>query len=50
MSMISATLYHLALALFLGQTIAKGAWDISERCYTSMSRSSILGLKRELNS
>ena len=50
MLMISATLYHLALALVLGQTIAKGVWDTSERCYTYMSRSNILGLKRELNS
>ena len=50
MSMISATLSHSALALVVGQTIAKGVWDTLERRYTSMSRSNILGLKRELNS
>ena len=50
MSMISATFYHLSLSLVLGQTIAKGVWDTLERCYTSVSRSNILGLKRELNS
>ncbi|KAK9991533.1 hypothetical protein SO802_026518 [Lithocarpus litseifolius] len=29
--MISAKLYHLTLALVLGQTIAKGVWDTSKR-------------------
>ena len=50
MSLISATLSHLALALVVGQTTSKGVWDTLERRYTSMSRSNILGLKREINS
>nr|POE63956.1 hypothetical protein CFP56_01994 [Quercus suber] len=50
MSMISATLSHSALALVVGQTTATGVWDTLERRYTSISRSNILGLKRELNS
>ena len=50
MSMISAMLSHSALAPVVRQTTAKGVWDTLERCYTSMSRSNILGLKRELNS
>ena len=51
MSMIRAILSQSALTLVVaGQTTAKGVWETLERRYTSMSRSNILGLKRELNS
>ena len=48
-SMISATLSQLALSLVISQKSAKGVWDSLERRYTSMSRTNVLGLKRDLN-
>uniref|UniRef100_A0A2N9FGX9 Reverse transcriptase Ty1/copia-type domain-containing protein n=1 Tax=Fagus sylvatica TaxID=28930 RepID=A0A2N9FGX9_FAGSY len=48
-SMISATLSQSALSLVIGQKSAKGVWDSLERRYTSLSRSNVLGLKRDLN-
>ena len=48
-SMISATLSQSALYLVIGQKSTKGVWDSLERRYTSLSRSNVLGFKRNLN-
>jgi hypothetical protein len=47
--MISATLSQSALSLVIGQKSTKGVWDSLERHYTSLSRSNVLGLKKDLN-
>uniref|UniRef100_A0A2N9HLR0 Reverse transcriptase Ty1/copia-type domain-containing protein n=1 Tax=Fagus sylvatica TaxID=28930 RepID=A0A2N9HLR0_FAGSY len=39
-----------ALALVIGQKSAKGVWDTLEKRFTSLSRSNVLSLKRDLNS
>ena len=49
-SMICATLSPSALALVIGQKSAKGVWDTLEKRFTSLSRSNVLSLKRDLNS
>uniref|UniRef100_A0A2N9FP95 Retrovirus-related Pol polyprotein from transposon TNT 1-94-like beta-barrel domain-containing protein n=1 Tax=Fagus sylvatica TaxID=28930 RepID=A0A2N9FP95_FAGSY len=49
-SLISATLSPSAISLVMGQTTASGIWKIIVNRYTSVSRSSIVNLKRELNS
>ena len=47
--MISATLSQSTLSLVIGQKSTKGVWDSLERHYTSLSRSNVLGLKKDLN-
>uniref|UniRef100_A0A2N9GHA3 Retrovirus-related Pol polyprotein from transposon TNT 1-94-like beta-barrel domain-containing protein n=1 Tax=Fagus sylvatica TaxID=28930 RepID=A0A2N9GHA3_FAGSY len=49
-SLLSSTLSPLAISLVMGQTIASGIWKVIINRYTSISRSSIVNLKRELNS
>ena len=49
-SMISSTLSPSAISLVMGQTSASGIWKIIVNRYTSVSRSNIVNLKRELNS
>ena len=49
-SLISSTLSPSAISLVMGQTTASGIWKIIVNRYTSVSRSSIVNLKRELNS
>jgi hypothetical protein len=49
-SLISSTLSPSAISLVMGQTSASGIWKILVNRYTSVSRSNIVNLKRELNS
>uniref|UniRef100_A0A2N9GUP3 Uncharacterized protein n=1 Tax=Fagus sylvatica TaxID=28930 RepID=A0A2N9GUP3_FAGSY len=49
-SLISSTLSPSAISLVIGQTSASGIWKILVNRYTSVSRSNIVNLKRELNS
>uniref|UniRef100_A0A2N9HRC0 Retrotransposon Copia-like N-terminal domain-containing protein n=1 Tax=Fagus sylvatica TaxID=28930 RepID=A0A2N9HRC0_FAGSY len=49
-SLISSTLSPSAISLVMGQTTASGIWKVIMNQYTSVSRSSIVNLKRELNS
>uniref|UniRef100_A0A2N9F5L7 Reverse transcriptase Ty1/copia-type domain-containing protein n=1 Tax=Fagus sylvatica TaxID=28930 RepID=A0A2N9F5L7_FAGSY len=49
-SLISSTLSPSAISLVMGQTTASGIWKVIMNRYTSVSRSSIVNLKRELNS
>jgi hypothetical protein len=49
-SLLSSTLFPSAISLVMGQTIASGIWKVILNRYTSISRSSIVNLKRELNS
>ena len=49
-SLISSTLSPSAISLVMGQTTASGIWKVIVNRYTSVSRSSIVNLKRELNS
>uniref|UniRef100_A0A2N9GDF2 Retrotransposon Copia-like N-terminal domain-containing protein n=1 Tax=Fagus sylvatica TaxID=28930 RepID=A0A2N9GDF2_FAGSY len=49
-SLISSTLSPSAISLVMGRTTASGIWKIIVNRYTSVSRSSIVNLKRELNS
>uniref|UniRef100_A0A2N9G688 Retrotransposon Copia-like N-terminal domain-containing protein n=1 Tax=Fagus sylvatica TaxID=28930 RepID=A0A2N9G688_FAGSY len=48
-SLISSTLSPSAISLVIGQTSASGIWKILVNRYTSVSRSNIVNLKRELN-
>ena len=48
--MISSTLSPSAISLVMGQTSASCIWKIIVNRYTSVSRSNIVNLKRELNS
>ncbi len=49
-SLISVTLSPSALSLIIGQTSARGIWEVLEKRYTSISRSNVVNLKMELNS
>ena len=49
-SLISSTLSPSIISLVMGQTSASRIWKIIVNNYTSISRSSIVTLKRELNS
>uniref|UniRef100_A0A2N9G9M1 Retrotransposon Copia-like N-terminal domain-containing protein n=1 Tax=Fagus sylvatica TaxID=28930 RepID=A0A2N9G9M1_FAGSY len=49
-SLISSTLSPFAISLVMGQTTTSGIWKVIVNRYTSISRSSIVNLKRELNS
>jgi hypothetical protein len=49
-SLISSTLSPSAISLVMGQTTAFGIWKVILNRYTSISRSSIVNLKRELHS
>ena len=49
-SLLSSTLSPSAKSLVMGQTTASGIWKVILNRYTSISRSSIVNLKRELNS
>jgi hypothetical protein len=49
-SLISSTLSPSAISLVMGQTSASGIWKILVNKYTSVSKSNIVNLKRELNS
>uniref|UniRef100_A0A2N9JAW9 Retrovirus-related Pol polyprotein from transposon TNT 1-94-like beta-barrel domain-containing protein n=1 Tax=Fagus sylvatica TaxID=28930 RepID=A0A2N9JAW9_FAGSY len=49
-SLLSSTLSPSAISLVMGQTTASGIWKVILNRYTSISRSSIVNLKRELNS
>ena len=48
-SLISSTLSPSTISLVMGQTSAFGIWKILVNRYTSVSRSNIVNLKRELN-
>uniref|UniRef100_A0A2N9E1A3 Reverse transcriptase Ty1/copia-type domain-containing protein n=1 Tax=Fagus sylvatica TaxID=28930 RepID=A0A2N9E1A3_FAGSY len=48
-SLISSTLSPSAISLVMGQTSASGIWRVIKNRYTSISRSSVVNLKRELN-
>jgi hypothetical protein len=48
-SLLSSTLSPSAISLVMGQTTASGIWKVIINRYTSISRSSIVNLKRELN-
>jgi hypothetical protein len=48
-ALISSTLSPSAISLVMGQTSASGIWKILVNRYTSVSRSNIVNLKRELN-
>ena len=48
-SLISSTLSPLAISLVMGQTTASGIWRVILNRYTSISRFSIVNLKRELH-
>ena len=48
-SLISVTLSPSALSLVIGQTSARGIWEVLEKRYTSISRSNVVNLKMELN-
>ena len=48
-SLISSTLSPSAISLVMGQTSASGIWRVIKNRYTSISRSSVVILKRELN-
>jgi hypothetical protein len=48
-SLISSTLSPSAISLVMGQTTASGIWRVILNRYTSISRSSIVNLKRELH-
>ena len=48
-SFISSTLSPSAISLVMGQTSASGIWRVIKNRYTSISRSSVVNLKRELN-
>jgi hypothetical protein len=48
-SLISVTLSPSALSLVIGQTSARGIWEVLEKRYTSISRSNVVNLKIELN-
>jgi hypothetical protein len=49
-SLLSSTLSPSAISLVMGQTTASGIWKVILNMYTSISRSSIVNLKRELHS
>uniref|UniRef100_A0A2N9HAK4 Reverse transcriptase Ty1/copia-type domain-containing protein n=1 Tax=Fagus sylvatica TaxID=28930 RepID=A0A2N9HAK4_FAGSY len=49
-SLLSSTLSPSAISLVMGQTTASGIWKVIINRYTSISRSSIVNLKRELHS
>jgi hypothetical protein len=49
MSLISATLSSSAHSLIIGQTSAYGMWTVLLKRYTSVSRSNILNLKKQLH-
>jgi hypothetical protein len=49
-SLISSTLSPSAISLVMGQTTASGIWRVILNRYTSISRSSVVNLKRELHS
>uniref|UniRef100_A0A2N9J9G3 Uncharacterized protein n=1 Tax=Fagus sylvatica TaxID=28930 RepID=A0A2N9J9G3_FAGSY len=49
-SLLSSTLSPSAISLVMGQTTASGIWKVIHNRYTSISRSSIVNLKRELHS
>ena len=49
-SLLSSTLSPSAISLVMGQTTTSGIWKVIINRYTSISRSSIVNLKRELNS
>jgi hypothetical protein len=49
-SLLSSTLSPSAISLVMGQTTASGIWKVIFNRYTSISRSSIVNLKRELHS
>ena len=49
MSLISATLSSSAHSLIIGQTSAFGMWNVLLKRYTSVSRSNILNLKKQLH-
>jgi hypothetical protein len=49
MSLISATLSSSAHSLIIGQTSAYGMWNVLLKRYTSVSRSNILNLKKQLH-
>uniref|UniRef100_A0A2N9H2J2 non-specific serine/threonine protein kinase n=1 Tax=Fagus sylvatica TaxID=28930 RepID=A0A2N9H2J2_FAGSY len=49
-SLISSTLSPSTISLVMGQTSASGIWKVLVNRYTSVSRSNIVNLKRELNS
>jgi hypothetical protein len=48
-SLISSTLSPSAISLVMGQMSALGIWRVIKNRYTSISRSSVVNLKRELN-
>jgi hypothetical protein len=49
MSLISATLSPSAHSLIIGQSSAYGMWNVLLKRYTSVSRSNILNLKKQLH-
>ncbi|GMY32382.1 cytokinin riboside 5'-monophosphate phosphoribohydrolase log1, partial [Fagus crenata] len=49
MSLISATLSPSAHSLIIGQSLAFGMWTVLLKRYTSVSRSNILNLKKQLH-
>ena len=49
MSLISATLSPSAHSLIIGQSSAHGMWSILLKRYTSVSRSNIMNLKKQLH-
>ena len=49
-SLISSTLSPSAISLVMDQTTASGIWRVILNRYTSISRSSVVNLKRELHS
>uniref|UniRef100_A0A2N9ECA1 Reverse transcriptase Ty1/copia-type domain-containing protein n=1 Tax=Fagus sylvatica TaxID=28930 RepID=A0A2N9ECA1_FAGSY len=49
MSLISATLSSSAHSLIIGQTSAYGMWNVLLKRHTSVSRSNILNLKKQLH-
>ena len=49
MSLISATLSPSAHSLIIGQSFAYGMWTVLLKRYTSVSRSNILNLKKQLH-
>ena len=46
---LNSTLFPSVLALTIGQNSGRGMWKVLEKCFASVSRSSVMSLRNELN-
>ncbi|KAF3963599.1 hypothetical protein CMV_012024 [Castanea mollissima] len=46
---LNSTLFPFVLALIVGQESSRGVWKVLEKCFASISRSSVMSLRNELS-